>query len=551
MSEEIDEEYEERRRRRNARNEEMRRRKKQQQMVRMLVRRLLPVAGILLAVVILIINGRSIVRRIQGYPAPTKSDTSVSASPAVSEDMTQVSENLISDLQTEEDESQAENDKPQQNIEDGQDAQQADAKSDGLNLDEQTNNQETDSSNDQKIDSLDTESESSDISNEELSDGNTDPTHTENVVNTPTQQGQVSADEVNLRLRQLMTNDHRQQVIILGVQLSFLDMTDLRGQIEEEQEQEAQEQKIYTAQTTDATTSVDDEVQSTNGIFIDLATGNILFDRDAHTRINPASMTKVLTVLVAAEHVSDWSDTFEITPEITNYSYVHDCSAVGFSNNEVVTVEDLFYGTVLCSGGDAALGLATYVAGSQEAFVDMMNEKLKELGLSDTAHFTNCVGLYDENHYCTVYDIAMILEAAIDNPQCREILSTKKYTTSSTPEHLEGIQISNWFLRRIEDKDTGGEVICGKTGFVAQSGSCAVSYGMDAAGKEYICATVNAHSSWRCIYDHVELYKRFAKSADQGTDESVSDKSVSDELASEESVSNEPASNETVTDQTV
>ena len=196
-------------------------------------------------------------------------------------------------------------------------------------------------------------------------------------------------------------------------------------------------------------------------------------------------MTKVLTVLVAAEHVTDWSDTFEITPEITNYSYVHDCSAVGFSNNEVVTVEDLFYGTVLCSGGDAALGLATYVAGSQEAFVDMMNEKLKELGLSDTAHFTNCVG--------------------------REVLSTKKYTTSSTPEHPEGIRISNWFLRRIEDKDTGGEVICGKTGFVAQSGSCAVSYGMDESGKEYICATVNAHSGWRCIYDHVELYKRFAK----------------------------------------
>ena len=448
MSEEFDEEYEERRRRRNARNEEMRRRKKQQQMVRMLVRRLLPIAGIILVAVILMINGRSIVRRIQGYSTPTKNDTSVAASPAVSEDVTQVSEDSTGDLQAEADEA-----------------------------------------------------------------------HTENVVNTETQQGQASADEVNLKLRQLATNDHKQQVILLGVQASLPDMTALLGQAEEEQAQAAKEQKVYTAQATDATTSMDDEVQSTNGIFIDLATGNILFDRDAHTRINPASMTKVLTVLVAAEHVADWSDTFEITPEITNYSYVHDCSAVGFSNNEVVTVEDLFYGTVLCSGGDAALGLATYVAGSQEAFVDMMNEKLKELGLSDTAHFTNCVGLYDENHYCTVYDIAMILEAAIDNPQCREVLSTKKYTTSSTPEHPEGIQISNWFLRRIEDKDTGGEVICGKTGFVAQSGSCAVSYGKDAAGNEYICATVNAHSGWRCIYDHVELYKRFAKSADGVADE--------------------------------
>ena len=469
MSEEFDEEYEERRRRRNARNEEMRKRKKKQQMVRMLMRRLFPIAGIILAAVILIINGRSIARGIQGYPAPAKTDTGVAASPAVSENVTQASEGSEGDLQAGADDAQVEVDKSQQNIEDGGNAQE-------------------DSSNDQKIDSLDTESGSSDMSN-----------------------GKLSADEVNLRLRQLVTNDHRQQVIVLGVQASIPDMTALWEQAEEEQAQVLKEQKVYTAQTTDATTSVDDEVQSTNGIFIDLATGNILFDRDAHTRINPASMTKVLTVLVAAEHVTDWSDTFEITPEITNYSYVHDCSAVGFSNNEVVTVEDLFYGTVLCSGGDAALGLATYVAGSQEAFVDMMNEKLKELGLSDTAHFTNCVGLYDEDHYCTVYDIAMILEAAIDQPQCREVLSTKKYTTSATPEHPEGIQISNWFLRRIEDKDTGGEVICGKTGFVAQSGSCAVSYGMDESGKEYICATVNAHSGWRCIYDHVELYKRFAK----------------------------------------
>ena len=278
--------------------------------------------------------------------------------------MTQTSDGSEGDLQAGADDAQVEVDKSQQNIEDGENAQE-------------------DSSNDQKIDSLDTESGSPDISN-----------------------GKLSADEVNLRLRKLVTDDHRQQVIVSGVQASLPDMTALLEQAEEAQAQILKEQKVYTAQTTDATTSVDDEVQSTNGIFIDLATGNILFDRDAHTRINPASMTKVLTVLVAAEHVTDWSDTFEITPEITNYSYVHDCSAVGFSNNEVVTVEDLLYGTVLCSGGDAALGLATYVAGSQEAFVDMMNEKLKELGLSDTAHFTNCVGLYDENHYCTVYDIA-------------------------------------------------------------------------------------------------------------------------------------------------
>ena len=85
-----------------------------------------------------------------------------------------------------------------------------------------------------------------------------------------------------------------------------------------------------------------------------------------------------------------------------------------------------------------------------------MNQKLEELGLSDTAHFTNCVGLYDENHYCTLYDMAEILGAAIDNELCREVLSAHTYTTSATEQHPEGLLISNWFLRRIEDKDTHG-----------------------------------------------------------------------------------------------
>jgi D-alanyl-D-alanine carboxypeptidase (penicillin-binding protein 5/6) len=88
-------------------------------------------------------------------------------------------------------------------------------------------------------------------------------------------------------------------------------------------------------------------------------------------------------------------------------------------------------------------------------------------------------------------------------------LSAHTYTTSATEQHPEGITISNWFLRRIEDKDTGGEVLCAKTGYVAQSGNCAVSYGVDADGREYVCATTGAHSSWRCIYDHVALYKKY------------------------------------------
>ena len=228
-------------------------------------------------------------------------------------------------------------------------------------------------------------------------------------------------------------------------------------------------------------------------------------------KMSPASMTKILTLLVAAENVTNLDDKFTITIDITDYSFVNDCSNTGFEVDEEVTVRDLMYGTILPSGADAAVGLAVYVAGSHEAFVDMMNEKLNELGLSDTAHFTNCVGLYDEKHYCTMYDMAVIMKAAADNEICREVMSAKTYTTSSTPQHPEGITISNWFLRRIEDKDTHGEVLYAKTGFVAESGSCAASYARGNDGKEYICVTANSTSSWRCIYDQIELYQRFLK----------------------------------------
>ena len=286
-------------------------------------------------------------------------------------------------------------------------------------------------------------------------------------------------------------------------------------------EEEASEEEISTAEevpinyefvsTSETATIYSEEVISSHAILVDESTDTIVASKGAKERISPASMTKVLTVLVAAEQITEkqLDDTFTMTLEITDYAYVNDCSSVGFLDGEKVTVRDLFYGTVLPSGGDAAVGLATYIAGSQEAFVDLMNEKLDELGLSDSAHFTNCVGLYDKNHYCTVYDMAVIMKAAMKNDMCREFLSAHSYTTAPTTEHPKGITISNWFLRRIEDKDTDGEVIGGKTGYVVQSKSCAVSYGTFAGGTPYICVTAGSTSSWQCIYDQVEIYNRY------------------------------------------
>jgi len=254
-----------------------------------------------------------------------------------------------------------------------------------------------------------------------------------------------------------------------------------------------------------------EEVTAEYAVLCDMDEHTIVAQKNAKTRMNPASMTKVLTTLVACEHITNLDDTFTITIDITDYAYVNDCSSVGFSRDEVVTVKDLLYGTVLKSGGDAALALAIYVAGSHEAFVDMMNQKLVDLGISDSAHFTNCVGLYDENHYCSAYDMSVIMAAAAKNPLAAEVLKTRVYTTSITEQHPEGITISNLFMRRIEDKDTLGTVMGAKTGYVVQSGNCAVSYYQRASdGKYFVCTTGNSHSSWRAIYDHVAVYNIYA-----------------------------------------
>ena len=270
------------------------------------------------------------------------------------------------------------------------------------------------------------------------------------------------------------------------------------------------EETKYSASKTADTKQIGEEILSEYAIFIDRDSQEVLAEKDGFTIINPASMTKILTVLVAAEHIKeeDLDDTIIITPEITDYGYIHKCSAAGFAKEEEVSVRDLFYGTILPSGADAAVGLAVYVSGDQDSFVELMNEKLKDLGLSDTAHFTNCVGVYDEDHYCSAYDMAMILEAALDNELCREILSTRMYTIPEKEEHPEGLEMSNWFLRRIEDKEYEGKVLGGKTGYVEQSGSCAASFGEN-GGKNYICVTVKAGSPFQCVNDHALLYQEY------------------------------------------
>jgi len=270
-------------------------------------------------------------------------------------------------------------------------------------------------------------------------------------------------------------------------------------------EEPVEETKNYSFTTAQTLGAIPSEVVSKYIAIIDCDTNTILGGKEIRTRMNPASMIKILTVLTAMDYVENMEDTVEITIDITDYTFTNGCSVVGYGWGDTPTVEELFYGTIVPSGADAAIALAKYCAGSQEAFVELMNEKAKELGLTDT-HVTNCVGIYDENQYSTVYDIAVILRTAMDDSFLRNVLVQHKYLTAPTKDNPDGILLSNWFLRRIEDFDTHGTVEGAKTGYVDESGSCAASFATDKNGKTYLCVTSGSTTSWRCVHDHINLY---------------------------------------------
>ena len=269
----------------------------------------------------------------------------------------------------------------------------------------------------------------------------------------------------------------------------------------------------YDAKSYKKTRPIEDEdIYSQYIVLVDAETNRIEAARNAATVMNPASMAKVLTILVCSEQIEDLDKKVTMTMSANDYAFVTESSAAGLEVGERVSARDMLYCTILPSGADAAVSLAEYVAGSHEAFADLMNAKVKELGRDKTAHFTNAVGIYDEDLHCTVVDMAMIMKAALEVKVCREALTAHTYTTGATEEHPDGIFMSNVFLRRIEDYDDDfGVVESAKTGYVDEAGNCAVSYAITNSGKRYICVTGNSTGSWNCIYDHCRIYERYAK----------------------------------------
>lgn len=276
---------------------------------------------------------------------------------------------------------------------------------------------------------------------------------------------------------------------------------------EETPAQEDPGEKTYTpASVTDATKTLDLELYSENALLIDLESNTVLVQKNADARIYPASMTKVMTVLVAAEHIENWDETFTMTQSIIDPLFLADASMAGFVHGEEVSMTELLYGAVLPSGAEATEALAIVTAGSEEAFAALMNEKAQELGLKDT-HFVDASGLHDENHYTTLSDMAIIMQAALDNLHCREVLTSVNHTSPATEQNPEGVAMTNRFLYRIRPQQSGNvDIQAAKTGYTAQAMNCCVSYGIMENGRAAICVTAHAWTGDYCIADHLALY---------------------------------------------
>jgi D-alanyl-D-alanine carboxypeptidase (penicillin-binding protein 5/6) len=255
------------------------------------------------------------------------------------------------------------------------------------------------------------------------------------------------------------------------------------------------------------------EIDSKYAILFSVNNRKVLARKASQERMYPASMTKVMTLIVAVESIKDIDDTVEMSFEIINPLYLQNATVTGFKSGDVVTIRDLLYGIVLPSGADATVTIAEYVAGSEENFVEMMNKKAEEIGLLDT-HFTNTSGLHDENHYTTAYDMALILDYAIHNDLCRKILSTYKYTTTGTTEDVstgktKPIEFYSTMFNKVKSDYVEGMTICGgKTGYTYQSMHCLVSFA-EKAGKTYIAVTAYGETKYTPIYDMKKMYENY------------------------------------------
>ena len=226
------------------------------------------------------------------------------------------------------------------------------------------------------------------------------------------------------------------------------------------------------------------QLSAAAAILMDADSGEVLYEKDAGRRMRIASTTKIMTALVVLEHAR-LTDTVTVTND-----HMVEGSSMYLKPGEVVTVEELLYGLMLCSGNDAALALAD-CCGGLDAFVQAMNEKAAALGMKDTS-FANPNGLDDENHYSTARDMAVLAAYAAENPTFRRICSTKTATVGG-----RSMTNHNKLLRQIEG------CIGMKTGYTKAAGRTLVSCA-ERQGRRLVAVTLCDGNDWA---DHKTLYE--------------------------------------------
>lgn len=225
---------------------------------------------------------------------------------------------------------------------------------------------------------------------------------------------------------------------------------------------------------------------------IDAKSGMVLYNKNMDERMYPASMTKVMTVIVALELIKDLEATTVITQSDVDTVWETGASSAYFEVGETVTYRDLLLGAILPSGADATRALANNLCGGQEAFVDKMNELAEKLNLKDT-HFVNTTGIHDPNHYTTAHDMALIVQYAVKNNEFREVYS-KRYATSSNGLH----QWVNKSIYNAKNSHINVDSILGcKSGYTDEAKNCLSS--LDKVGDNEIIVIVA-----KCINNDVK-----------------------------------------------
>lgn len=237
-------------------------------------------------------------------------------------------------------------------------------------------------------------------------------------------------------------------------------------------------------------TTTPPDIVAESAIVMDLKTGAILYEKDATSLRYPASITKIMSCLVAIEQIEDFDAPLTVS-EGAVAAIPEDGSNIGLMPGEVLNVEDCVYAVLLASANEGANAMAEYVAGDVDSFVDLMNQKAEELGTINT-HFENPHGLHDDNHYVCAYDMALIAKAAYENEHFRKIVTTSYYTIPATNLYLEERPMYNHHKMMFNTSEYFySKVLGGKTGSTEMAQKTLVTYAK-AGDKEFVSVVLKS-----------------------------------------------------------